>query len=247
MVLSAKLRAQDHDLVQIVQHALEDATARSGEWLKCRPGCTQCCHGVFAINQLDAARLRLGLAELEHSDPDRARRIVSRAEDAVRRLSSKFPGDMVSGLLAEDDVSVAAFEDFANDEPCPALDPVHGTCDLYTRRPMTCRVFGPPVRSQEGLGVCELCFVGASTATIETCELKLPGPEIEEDLNEAAERETGTQGTTIIAFALTRLAAWTRPPLAFPAKRDRAAPVAGESSRASRISDHPTAEKSGTG
>ncbi len=27
------------------------------------------------------------------------------------------------------------FEDFANDEPCPVLDPKTGTCDLYTARP----------------------------------------------------------------------------------------------------------------
>lgn len=196
--------AKDRELVQIVQHALEDAAARSGEWLKCRPGCTQCCHGVFAINQLDAVRLRCGLAELEHSDPERAGRILGRAQDAVQRLSGGFPGDVTSGRLREDDASAAALEDFANDEPCPVLDPVHGTCELYAWRPMTCRVFGPPVRSEEGLGVCELCFVGASAAAIEACELKLPSPELERSLNEATERETGAQGATIIAFALTR-------------------------------------------
>ncbi len=95
-----------------------------------------------------------------------------------------------------------AFELFANDEPCPALDPVHGLCDLYAWRPVTCRIFGPPVRSAEGLGVCELCFVGADVPTIEDSELRLPSPEIEERLNAAVECESGTQGSTIIAFAL---------------------------------------------
>ena len=37
-----------------------------------------------------------------------------------------------------------------------------GHCELYESRPMTCRVFGPPVRSEDGLGVCELCFHGAT-------------------------------------------------------------------------------------
>ena len=37
---------------------------------------------------------------------------------------------------------------------------------------MTCRVFGPPVRSEDGLGVCELCFQGASDKEIAACEMK---------------------------------------------------------------------------
>jgi hypothetical protein len=56
------LPAGDHELVQILDAALADTARRSGEWLVCKPGCTQCCVGVFAINQLDAARLQQGLA-----------------------------------------------------------------------------------------------------------------------------------------------------------------------------------------
>jgi len=63
------LASGDHVLIQIVDSALADVTHRSGEWLVCRPGCTQCCIGAFPINQLDAMRLRRGLAELESSAP----------------------------------------------------------------------------------------------------------------------------------------------------------------------------------
>ncbi len=41
---------------------------------------------------------------------------------------------------------------------------------------MTCRVFGPPVRSEDGLGVCELCYHGASDEEIAACEMK-PDPD----------------------------------------------------------------------
>ena len=41
---------------------------------------------------------------------------------------------------------------------------------------MTCRVFGPPVRSDEGLGVCELCYHGATAEEIAACEM-VPDPE----------------------------------------------------------------------
>ena len=56
--------ATDGKLIQIVDAALADAARRSGDWLVCRPGCTQCCIGVFAINQLDVLRLQDGLREL---------------------------------------------------------------------------------------------------------------------------------------------------------------------------------------
>src|SRR5579884_1087899 len=62
----------DQTLVQIVNAALAESARKSGPWLVCRPGCTQCCFGPFAINQLDAARLRDGLAELKREDPQLA-------------------------------------------------------------------------------------------------------------------------------------------------------------------------------
>src|SRR5580693_6630008 len=66
--------ARDQQLIQIVNSALSDAFQKSSKWLACRPGCSQCCVGVFAINQLDAIRLRKGLAELEQRDSQRAAR-----------------------------------------------------------------------------------------------------------------------------------------------------------------------------
>ena len=94
----------DQKLIQIVDAALSDAACRSGEWLVCRPGCIQCCVGVFSIHQLDAMRLQRGLADLERREPERAARIRQRARQSVRRLSSEFPGDPVSGVLHEDGI-----------------------------------------------------------------------------------------------------------------------------------------------
>src|SRR5713101_5355513 len=93
---------RDHALVQIVDSALADATRKSGEWLVCRPGCTQCCIGPFPISQLDAARLRQGLVELGTDDPQRAARVRDRARDSVARLTHTFPGDPSTGILGED-------------------------------------------------------------------------------------------------------------------------------------------------
>jgi Fe-S-cluster containining protein len=194
----------DQQLIQIVDSALADATRRSGKWLVCRPGCTQCCIGVFSINQLDARRLRQGLADLEVLAPERAARVRERAREAISRLAPEFPGDPVTGLLDEGELAEQRFAEFANDEPCPALDPETGNCELYESRPMTCRTFGPPVRSEESLGVCELCYHGASDEQIAACEM-IPDPDdLESALLQQLERTTGVRGETIVAFALAR-------------------------------------------
>jgi Fe-S-cluster containining protein len=199
-----RLPTKDRVLIQIVDSALTEAARRSGEWLVCRPGCTQCCIGVFPVNQLDVLRLRRGMADLEKRAPQRAERIRERARESATRLSPNFPGDPDSGVLDEGDDAAARFSDFANEEPCPALDPETGNCELYESRPMTCRVFGPPVRSEDGLGVCELCYHGASNDEIAACEMKPDPNDLESALLKQVEDSTSVHGDTIIAFCLAR-------------------------------------------
>jgi Putative zinc- or iron-chelating domain len=136
---------------------------------------------------------------LRATNPDAAKAIEERAGAWLAEHGPGFPGDLGTGLLGTSAAELAQFEDFANEAPCPALDPDTGLCDVYTWRPMTCRVFGPPVRMDEGdsLGCCELCFAGATAAEIAACEMRIPH-ELEERLND----ETGEPGTTIVAFAL---------------------------------------------
>lgn len=203
------LPARDSALVQIVDASLADATRRAGEWLVCRPGCTQCCYGAFAINQLDVHRLRAGMNLLRAADSKRAAQVERRARQWIAEFGGDFPGDRTTGRLGETDAEQERFEEFANDAPCPALDPATGLCDVYEWRPMTCRVFGPPVQTGTGdgvraLGHCELCFIGASAEQVAGCEMPVPN-ELEESLVEELERE-GMRGETVVAFALLRLA-----------------------------------------
>lgn len=196
--------ARDRELIQIVDAALAEAARKAGEWLVCRPGCTQCCIGAFAISNLDASRLRAGFSELEQMDAPRARRVRTRAQEYLRRVAADFPGDAETGILDESEEAQIQFESFANDEVCPVLDPETGTCDLYAFRPMTCRVFGPPVRNDNGsLGVCELCFHGAGDKQIAACEMR-PDPDALEEKIVAEMAEEGERGRTIVAFVLAK-------------------------------------------
>ena len=199
---SRRLPVGDGKLIQIVDAALADAARRAGEWLACRPACTQCCVGAFAIHQLDAARLQQGMDDLEKADPQRARRIRERARASVERLSAEFPGNAKTGVLDEGPEAEQRFEEFANDEPCPVLDPETGLCDLYEARPMICRTFGPPVQSEGGLGVCELCFRGASDEQIAACEMVADPEDRESKLLRKLEKTRGLRGRTVVAFCV---------------------------------------------
>ena len=202
MISAKRSLARDGELVQIVDAALAEATRKAGAWLVCRPGCMECCIGPFAITQLDAARLREGLAELECRQPERAAQVRRRAREYVADLTD-FPGDPATGVLDEDEEAEERFGALGEEEPCPALDPLTGTCDLYSARPMTCRIFGPPMRSGgDALGVCELCFHGASDAQIAACEVEVDPDNLESTLLHELERATGKRGETMVAFAL---------------------------------------------
>ena len=191
------------NLIQIVTTALTSATVRSGPHLVCRPGCYQCCIGVFPIAHEDAARLREGLAALEQTDPEKAARIHARVADSLTRLDPWFPGDLTTGILNEDYEAAILFEEFANDEPCPVLDLATGTCDLYESRPILCRTFGPPMRTEEdNLATCELCYIHASTEEIAACELNPTIPALEAASNEAFNAAHHLHGETLIAYAL---------------------------------------------
>jgi Fe-S-cluster containining protein len=199
---SRRLPVADRKLIQIVDAALSDAAHKSGEWLACRPGCTQCCVGVFAINSLDTVRLQAGLAEMEKSDAARAARIRERARKSRDWLTPDFPGNPRTGVLDDSDEAEVRFAEFGNEEVCPVLDPETGLCELYEARPMACRTFGPPVQSEGGLGVCELCYHGATDEQIAACEMVVDTDDLESELVSKVEKAGGPRGRTIVAWAL---------------------------------------------
>ncbi len=138
------------------------------------------------------------MENLRAADPALAAEIERRARAWIDENIAEFPGDAETGLLGNSEAERASFEDFANEAACPALDLGTGRCDVYAWRPMTCRVFGPPVRidageeNGEALGHCELCFIGASPAEIAAREMPLP-----HELETKLLNEIGQEGETL--------------------------------------------------
>jgi hypothetical protein len=58
------------------------------------------------------------------------------------------------------------------------------------------------VQSEGGLGVCELCFHGASDEQIAACEMVVDPDDLESKLVEKLEKTKGPRGMTLVAFCL---------------------------------------------
>ena len=90
---------------------------------------------------------------------------------------------MTTGILDEDEEAEERFAALPDEEYCPALDPETLTCDLYDARPITCRIFGPAVRSGgDVLGVCELNYHGATDEQIAACQVEVDPAGLEDEL-----------------------------------------------------------------
>ena len=188
-----QIRNVDRRLLSGMDEALADAARRSGEWLACRAGCYECCLGPFEITQLDAMRLREGLAALSLQDPPRAARVRERTAAYVAAVAHHHP----EGIPGASEVP----ESMEN-VPCPVLDPESGRCDLYESRPVTCRAFGAATRMEDGaIAACELCYAGATEEETAGCAVDMDPEGLEGEIL-AAFDAAGIRGITTVAFAL---------------------------------------------
>jgi Fe-S-cluster containining protein len=123
--------------------------------------------------------------------------LEKRARNAVSILGKDFPGDEAAlDRLHERHACL----------PCPLLDPLSGRCELYAWRPVSCRIYGPPIRfgAQES-PPCRLCFAGASEETVERCRLEPDQEGLEEEILAGMGVVGGEEWETLIPFVLARM------------------------------------------
>lgn len=200
---SEECAARDRDLLREIDASLARGARRATHWLACRAGCTECCIGPFPISTLDASRLRQGMDELRGRDPERWQAVRARAAALVVTMRPGLPGDAATGTLADDEEAIETFLERWAAEPCPALDPENGHCELYSHRPISCRTYGLPVRiGGESLPPCRLCFRGAGEATIESCRVEIDPHDLEGAILLDLAGGSGEPAQTLIAWAL---------------------------------------------
>jgi Fe-S-cluster containining protein len=120
-----------------------------GEAIHCRAGCSDCCHQLFQITEIEAAIVSRGAAQL----PDHLR-----AEAARRAASYLTSREKITATAGEPEAWGSLPPPGAR-LPCPALQ--DGTCLIYDYRPLICRKFGMPLWNPDRPGrvyACELNF-----------------------------------------------------------------------------------------
>ncbi len=133
-------------LADRADRAFQETAARHGACVRCARGCADCCHAVFGLFLIEAARLKQKFDELA---PEKKKAVLLRcgeAERDLRRLEKTLEG------FADD----PGMQDYALARErvrCPLLDEA-GDCMLYPFRPITCRVYGIPTRIQGKARVC---------------------------------------------------------------------------------------------
>ncbi len=108
--------------------------------VRCRPGCTDCCHALFDLSLAEAFILHREFRRL----PRKVRREVwRRLEKYERKWSQKAPEIITPFILSTMRIR------------CPFLGD-DKRCVLYEVRPVTCRLYGIPVALGEETFVCGL-------------------------------------------------------------------------------------------
>ncbi|MBN1102051.1 MAG: YkgJ family cysteine cluster protein [Deltaproteobacteria bacterium] len=117
-----------------------------GESLKCRKGCSDCCHAVFGLFLIEAAYLQNHFHRLDPEVQKAALLRCNEMERGLRRLEKKMQ-------LHWEDPQMQNYIMAAERIRCPLLNEEQD-CVLYTHRPITCRVYGIPARIHGKTRVC---------------------------------------------------------------------------------------------
>ncbi|MDZ4711216.1 MAG: YkgJ family cysteine cluster protein [bacterium] len=123
------------EVTDLIQTEFVRNTDKYGSKIKCREGCSLCCHQLFRITELDAFIIK-----------DHVNNISIEERNILKEKATEY---------------IKLFD--LNDKikpPCPALSD-EGSCTIYEGRPVICRRFGPPVYDYKNPGKifsCELNF-----------------------------------------------------------------------------------------
>ncbi len=104
--------------------------ALHGARIQCRAGCSDCCHQIFQITEIEAEWIQEGVRRME---PERRETLVTRARAYLLERARLSPGGERWGRLPPEGTRLA----------CPALE--DGACQIYEYRPLICRRFGMPI------------------------------------------------------------------------------------------------------
>jgi len=135
--------------VDRISKSVQDAFS---DCVRCEIRCSDCCHAVFDVTLVEAVYIN---HHFNQSLSRKERRpIVRRAEKADRKyyqIKRKLQKMYVSERKSPEEVLVHLAQERVR---CPLLSD-DDLCDLYEKRPITCRVYGIPTSIGGKAHICE--------------------------------------------------------------------------------------------
>ncbi|PXF54514.1 MAG: hypothetical protein C4B57_06445 [Deltaproteobacteria bacterium] len=125
------------NLFDLADRAVADIQELYSQEVRCRKGCTDCCHAVFDVSLIEALYIRRHFDSLSRKQ---RRAVLNIAKKAIKSWNQL--------ITARADLSIARIR-------CPLLTD-SGECICYDARPMNCRTYGIPTVIGDKSRVCGL-------------------------------------------------------------------------------------------
>ncbi len=133
-------------LMDKADQAFREMQKGHGASIRCERGCSDCCHAVFGLFQIEAAYIQHHFSQLGSRPKAEALGRCTQSDRDLRRLEKRLKAH-------QDDPQMSAYTLARERVRCPLLD-VNEDCILYPYRPITCRVYGIPTKIQGKARVC---------------------------------------------------------------------------------------------
>jgi len=128
-------------LYKKVDEAVEEIRKGFSKEVRCKPGCSDCCHAVFDVSLAEAVAIQKAFMELPRAE---RRLAIQQAKKAMEQWNR-----LMAGGADEDAITHARIR-------CPLLNR-DDLCMLYQVRPVNCRTYGVPLEMDGRSAVCGLC------------------------------------------------------------------------------------------
>lgn len=128
-------------LVGQVDRVFQKVATEFTQEVRCRQGCSDCCHAIFDISLVEAMYMNARFQELE----DSRRTAIMVDADKADRKAYVLKKKLCPGVPETAQEQKAILRRVGQERiRCPLLDEGEN-CRMYAARPMTCRVYGIPL------------------------------------------------------------------------------------------------------
>ncbi len=135
-----KMFSQYEVLSEAADQIFKKVTIEFPEEMKCKKGCSDCCHALFDVSLVEAFYINHHFNRCFSGDEKVALiEKANRADRTIYKIKRDARKRMEKGHTEEDLLVSLAAERVR----CPLLNS-RNQCDLYENRPITCRLYGVP-------------------------------------------------------------------------------------------------------